>query len=175
MGPHRVLPLWVIVGPCLIALRSLEARMTSIRLIGWACLLALLFVAPVCPAQTTVVPLTLQQAIAMARARNPNLLSGQQHVIATRAGEVTAGLRQNPSLTLSGTDVTLPANNPGNPYSYAANLSSLRTRPEAALAADLAHSTTDVTQSQYQDTERQTIFAVKQAFTQMLAAKAGLK
>jgi outer membrane protein, heavy metal efflux system len=150
--------------------------MTSIRLRGWAFLLALLLVAPVCPAQTAAVPLTLPQAIALARAKNPNLLSGQQHVIATRASEVTAGLRQNPNLTLGGTDVTLPANNPGNPYSYSANLSRLFERGQKRRwRLDLAHSTTDVTQSQYQDTERQTIFAVKQAFTQMLAAKAGLK
>jgi cobalt-zinc-cadmium efflux system outer membrane protein len=128
------------------------------------------------PAQTPGVPLTLQQAIALARAKNPNLLSGQQHVIATKASEVTAGLRQNPNLTLGGTDVTLPANNPGNPYSYSANLSRLFERGQKRRwRLDLAHSTTDVTQSQYQDAERQTIFAVKQAFTQMLAAKAGLK
>ncbi len=121
-------------------------------------------------------PLTLQQAIALARAKNPALLSGQQHVIATRASEVTAGLRQNPNLTLSGTDVTLPANNPGNPYSYAANLSRLFERGQKRRwRLDLAHTTTEVTQSQYQDTERQTILAVKQAFTQMLAAKAALK
>ncbi len=150
--------------------------MRSIRLIGWALLMLLLAASSSSPAQTPGVPLTLQQAIALARAKNPNLLSGQQHVIATKASEVTAGLRQNPNLTLSGADVTLPANNPGNPYSYAANLSRLFERGQKRRwRLDLAHSTTDVTQSQYQDTERQTIFAVKQAFTQMLAAKAGLK
>ncbi len=136
----------------------------------------LLFASPRLPAQTPGVPLTLQQAIALARAKNPTLLSGQQHVIATKASEVTAGLRQNPNLTLSGTDVTLPANNPGNPYSYAANISRLFERGQKRRwRLDLAHATTDVTQSQYQDTERQTILAVKQAFTQMLAAKAGVK
>ena len=126
-------------------------------------------------AQTAGVPLTLQQAIALARAKNPSLLSGQQHVTATRASEVTAGLRQNPNLTLSGADVTLPANNPSNPYSYAANLSRLFERGQKRRwRLDVARSTTGFTQSQYQDTERQTILAVKQAFTQMLAAKAGL-
>ena len=150
--------------------------MTSIRLLGWALLVLLLAASSSSPAQTPGVPLTLQQAIALARAKNPNLLSGQQHVTATKASEVTAGLRQNPNLTLGGTDVTLPANNPGNPYSYSANLSRLFERGQKRRwRLDLAHSTTDVTQSQYQDTERQTIFAVKQAFTQMLAAKAGLK
>jgi outer membrane protein, heavy metal efflux system len=150
--------------------------MTPIRLLLWTLFMVLLSTSASSPAQTPGVPLTLQQAIALARAKNPNLLSGQQHVIATRASEVTAGLRQNPSLTLGGTDVTLPANNPGNPYSYSANLSRLFERGQKRRwRLDLAHSTTDVTQSQYQDAERQTIFAVKQAFTQMLAAKAGLK
>ncbi len=127
-------------------------------------------------AQTAVMPLTLQQAIGLARANNPSLLSGRQHVIAIKAGEVTAGLRQNPNLALGGTDVTLPANNPGNPYSYSANLSRLFERGQKRRwRLDLAHATTDVTQSQYKDAERQTILAVKQAFTQMLAAKAALK
>ncbi len=127
-------------------------------------------------AQTVGMPLTLQQAIGLARASNPSLLSGQQHVIATRASEVTAGLRQNPNLTLAGSDVTLAANNPGNPYSYSANLSRLFERGQKRRwRLDLAHATTDVTQSQYKDSERQTILLVKQAFTQMLAAKAALK
>jgi outer membrane protein, heavy metal efflux system len=127
-------------------------------------------------AQTVGAPLTLQQAIALARAKNPTLLSGQQHVTATRASEVTAGLRQNPTFTFSGENVTLPANNPGNPYYYSANLSRLFERGQKRRwRLDSARATTDVTQSQYKDTERQTILAVKQAFTQMLAAKAGLK
>jgi hypothetical protein len=50
-------------------------------------------------AQTVGAPLTLQQAIDVARTKNPTLLSGQQHVTATRASEVTAGLRQNPTFT----------------------------------------------------------------------------
>ena len=127
-------------------------------------------------AQTVGAPLTLQQAIDLARAKNPTLLSGQQHVTATRASEITAGLRQNPTFTLSGEDVTLGANNPANPYYYSANLSRLFERGQKRRwRLDSARATTDVTQSQYKDTERQTILAVEQAFTQMLAAKAALK
>ena len=127
-------------------------------------------------AQTVGAPLTLQQAIDLARAKNPTLLSGQQHVTATRASEITAGLRQNPTFTFSGEDVTLGANNPANPYYYSANLSRLFERGQKRRwRLDSARATTDVTQSQYKDTERQTILAVKQAFTQMLAAKAALK
>ncbi len=136
--------------------------------------LALLLSGAALHAQTAP-PLTLQQALDIARTRNPNLLSGQQHVIATKANEITAGLRQNPNFLVSGTDVTLAASNPGNPYSYAANVNRLFERGEKRRwRLDIAHSTTDVTQSQYKDAERQTAFAVKQAFTQLLAAKAAL-
>ena len=121
-------------------------------------------------------PLTLQQALEMARAKNPTLLAGQQHVIATKANEITAGLRQNPTFTLSGTDVTLDASNPASPYSYSANVSRLFERGQKRRwRLDIAHGTTDVTQSQYKDAERQTLLQVKQAFTNMLTAKAALK
>ena len=127
-------------------------------------------------AQAPQPPLTLQQALDMARVRNPNLLSGQQHVTATKANEITAGLRQNPNFTLSGANVSLPANNPSSPYTYVGNVNRLFERGEKRRwRLDIAHATTDVTQSQYKDSERQTILAVKQAFTQMLAAKAALK
>ncbi|QNI33391.1 TolC family protein [Alloacidobacterium dinghuense] len=127
-------------------------------------------------AQAPPGPITLQQALDMARTRNPNLLSGQQHVIATRATEITAGLRQNPNFTLSGANVSLPANNPSSPYTYVGNVNRLFERGEKRRwRLDIAHATTDVTQSQYKDSERQTVLAVKQAFTQMLAAKAALK
>jgi outer membrane protein, heavy metal efflux system len=148
--------------------------MTGGRFRGLLFLLAPVFGGIVLRAQTA--PLTLEQAIAMARAQNPALLSGRQHVTATRASEVTAGLRQNPNFTLSGAEVSLPANNPASPYTYTANVSRLFERGQKKRwRLDVAHATTDVTQSQYNDTERQTILQVKQAFTNMLTAKAALK
>lgn len=127
-------------------------------------------------AQTSAAPLTMQQAIDMARAKNPTLISAQQHVSATRASEITAGLRQNPSFTISGSDVSLPADNPASPYSYSANVTRLFERGQKRRwRLDVAHATTDVTESQYKDIERQTILQVKDAFTNMLVAKAALK
>jgi outer membrane protein, heavy metal efflux system len=121
-------------------------------------------------------PLTLEQAIALARGRNPTLLSGQQHVTATRASEITAGLRQNPTFAISGADVTLSASNPASPYQYSANVSRLFERGEKRRwRLDVARATTEVTRSQYNDSERQTILQVKTAFTNMLTAKAALK
>src|SRR5580704_12267589 len=84
-------------------------------------------------AQTPVptAPITIQQAVDLAVARNPTLLAAQQHLAATKANEVTAGLRQNPTLTFLGQGVTLGENNPdGNPYFYAANISRIFERGE---------------------------------------------
>src|SRR5579884_3291524 len=140
------------------------------------CSSAVLLFSAMLYAQTPQAPLTLQQAIDIARTKNPTLLSGQQHVIATKASEITAGLRQNPNFTLSGADVSLPANNPSSPYTYVGNINRLFERGQKRRwRLDVARATSDVTQSQYKDSERQTVLAVKQAFTQMLAAKAALK
>ncbi len=120
-------------------------------------------------------PLTLQQAIDLARAHNPALLSGQAHVEATKATEITAGLRVNPTFNLVGSDVTLSASS-NNPYFYSGQVSRLFERGQKRRwRLDAARSTTDVTRDQFNDQERQTVLAVKQAFTQMLAAKGALQ
>ena len=49
--------------------------------------LLFLYTAAAAVGQTASAPLTLQQALDMARAKNPNLLSVQQHVAATKASE----------------------------------------------------------------------------------------
>jgi cobalt-zinc-cadmium efflux system outer membrane protein len=148
----------------------------SIRFRSTGILLALLFAGAAADPQTIGPPLTLTDAISLARSKNPTLLSGRQHVIATKTNEITAGLRQNPNFTLSGSNVSLPADNPANPYSYAANVSRLFERGQKQRwRLDIAHATTDFTGSQYNDAERQTILQVKEAFTNMLAAKAALK
>jgi cobalt-zinc-cadmium efflux system outer membrane protein len=121
-------------------------------------------------------PLTLQQVLDIARAQNPSLLAAEKHVAATHSSEITVGLRVNPSFTLSGADVTLPANNPSSPYTYVGNVSRLfELGQKRRWRLDIAGATTSVTQSQYKDQERQTVLQVKDAFTNMLAAKAALQ
>ena len=138
-------------------------------LLMWLC-------APTAAEGQATAPLTLQQALDVARAKNPTLLSGQQHVIATKASEITAGLRQNPTFTVSGAEVSLSADNPSSPYTYVGNVNRLFERGQKRRwRLDIARGTTDVTQSQFKDSERQTILQVKQAFTNMLAAKAALR
>jgi outer membrane protein, heavy metal efflux system len=131
---------------------------------------ALLLVAGASMAQTPA-PLTLQQAVDIARTQNPALLSAQAHVTATKQSEITAGLRQNPNFNLAGADVSNTANS-ASPYSYSAQVSRLFERGQKRRwRLDVARDTTDVTRSQYADQERQAVLAVKTAFTQMLVAK----
>jgi cobalt-zinc-cadmium efflux system outer membrane protein len=121
-------------------------------------------------------PLTLAQVLDIARAKNPSLLSAEQHVDATKAAEVTAGLRQNPSFTISGADINLPASNPASPYSYAANVTRLFERGQKRRwRLDSARATTDVTRSQYNDQVRQTVLQIRNAFTNMFIAKQALR
>ena len=119
--------------------------------------------------------LTLQQVLALAQTRNPTLLSAQQNLNSVRAQEIQAGVRANPSFTAVGTNVSLPAEGASNPYAYSAQVSRLFERGEKRrYRLDVARSTTDQTAAQLQDQQRQVVFALKQAFTQMLIAKTGL-
>jgi len=130
------------------------------------------------PATQSAAPLTLQQAVDRALAANPNLLSAQRHVEAVAANRITAGLRQNPTLTLYGQGLTLPEtpNVPeGNPFFYSANVSRLFERGnKRQLRLDSAAATAESSQSLYRDQQRQLMLAVRDAFTSMLLAKASL-
>jgi len=126
--------------------------------------------------QTTAAPLTMQQVVELAKAKNPNLLAAQQNLLSVKAQEIQAGLRQNPNLAVTGTNVSLSTSNPAGPYAYSAQVSRLFERGEKRRwRLDTARSTTDQTRDQYNLQEQQTVLAVKQAFTSMLLAKAALK
>jgi cobalt-zinc-cadmium efflux system outer membrane protein len=130
------------------------------------------------PAPPPSAPLTLGQAVARALAGNPSLASARQHVSAVEANKITAGLRQNPNLTLYGQGITLPERPEqpdGNPFFYSANVSRLFERGQKRRwRLDSANATADSTQSLYHDQQRQLTLAVRQAFTNMLLAKASL-
>ncbi|MDE3103595.1 MAG: TolC family protein [Acidobacteriota bacterium] len=120
--------------------------------------------------------MSLQQVLDAARTHNPALNAAQQSLQAVQAQEVQAGVRANPSFTLYGTNVTLPAQGASNPYAYSAQVSrlfELGSKRQWRLAA--ARATTTQTAAQLEDAKRQTVLAVKQAFTAMLLAKALLQ
>jgi outer membrane protein, heavy metal efflux system len=118
----------------------------------------------------------MDEAVAYALAHNPALLAAQQNLLSMKGQEVEAGLRQNPNLGFAGSDVTLPADNPASPYAYSLQLSRLFERGQKRRwRLDSARATTVQTQAQVHDQERQTALAVRQAFTNMLLAKAALQ
>jgi cobalt-zinc-cadmium efflux system outer membrane protein len=129
------------------------------------------------PPISSIAPITLQQAVDRALANNPSLAAEREHLSAVHADVLTARARQNPTLTLLGQSVTLPEvnNTSGNPFFYSANISRLFERGnKRGIRIQAANAATEVTESQLRDQERQLILSVRIAFTNMLAAKAGL-
>jgi len=128
------------------------------------------------PIPTSPNALTLQQVVEQAKAKNPTLLAAQQNLLSVRAQEIQAGLRQNPYLAATGSNVSIPSSSPAGPYFYSAQLSRLFERGQKRRwRLDSATSTTDQTRDQYALEEQQTVLTVKQAFTSMLLAKSALK
>src|SRR5271170_2022986 len=121
------------------------------------------------------VPITMQQAVDLARVKNPVLLSAQQNLLSVKAQEIQAGVRQNPNLVVTGSDVTL-GEYANNPYYYSVGVSRLFERGEKRRwRLDSARSTTAQTDAQYHAQEQQTILSVRQAFTNFIIAKAAKK
>ena len=124
---------------------------------------------------TALTALTMQQAVDIARIKNPALLSAQQNLLSVKAQEIQAGLRANPSFDVSGSNVTLGAQS-NNPYDYNVGVSRLFERGEKRRwRLDSARSTTAQTDAQYHAQEQQTVLAVRQAFTNFVVAKAAKK
>jgi outer membrane protein, heavy metal efflux system len=127
------------------------------------------------PSSSAPAAVTMQQAVDIARMKNPALLSAQQNLLSVKAQEIQAGLRANPSFDVSGSNVTLGAQS-NNPYDYNVGVSRLFERGEKRRwRLDSARSTTAQTDAQYHAQEQQTILSVRQAFTSFVIAKAAKK
>jgi cobalt-zinc-cadmium efflux system outer membrane protein len=127
------------------------------------------------PSTPAYIPITMQQAVDLARAKNPALLSAQQNLLSVKAQEAQAGVRQNPNLVVTGSNVTL-GEQADNPYYYSVGVSRLFERGDKRRwRLDTARSTTAQTDAQYHAQEQQTILSVRQAFTNFVIAKAARK
>ncbi|MDE1154694.1 MAG: TolC family protein [Acidobacteriaceae bacterium] len=121
------------------------------------------------------VPLSLAQVLELSHRANPSLLSAAQHLAAVKAGETTAGLRQNPTAVLGGQMLTLSPSDPNGPDFYQAGVQRLFERGnKRGLRLENARSTTLLTSEQLADQQRQNDLAVRQAFSRMLYAQAAL-
>ena len=142
---------------------------------GVAAALLIALSGPACRAQTPAAPLTMQQAVDLARGGNPTLLAAQQNLLSVKAQEIQAGVRQNPYFSAGGSNITL-GEYANNPYDYSLGVGRLFERGEKRRwRLDSARSTTAETDAQYRLTEQQTILAVRQAFTNFIIAKAAKK
>ena len=127
------------------------------------------------PSTAPYAPITMQQAVDLARAKNPSLLSAQQNLLSVKAQEIQAGVRQNPNLVVTGSNVTIGEES-NNPYYYSVGVNRLFERGEKRRwRLDIAGSTTAQTDAQYHAQEQQTILLVRQAFTKFVIAKAAKK
>jgi cobalt-zinc-cadmium efflux system outer membrane protein len=119
--------------------------------------------------------LTLPQILDLARTKNPTLLAAEQNLQAVHAQELQAGVRQNPNLGFTGSDVTEPSS-VNNPYNYSLQISRLFERGQKRkYRLEDARATTDQTRAQLEDSIRQTNLTIKTAFTHMLIAKESLE
>jgi outer membrane protein, heavy metal efflux system len=153
----------------------MEKKRRTIQTGIWLLLLSCVGFGQNQPSTPAYVPITMQQAVELARAKNPTLLSAQQNLLSVKAQEIQAGVRQNPNLIATGSDVTQNAQ-AANPYYYSVGVSRLFERGEKRRwRLDIARSTTVQTDAQYHAQEQQTILAVRQAFTNFVIAKAAKK
>lgn len=127
------------------------------------------------PVPGAATPLTMQQTIDLALAKNPTLLAAQQNYLSVKAQEIQAGLRQNPYFAVGASNVTLPED-ANNPYAYGLGVGRLFERGQKRRwRLDSARSTTVQTADELELTKQQTILAVRQAFTNFIIAKAAKK
>ncbi len=118
----------------------------------------------------------MDEAVNLAKQQNPTLLASRQNLYSVKALEYQAAVRQNPYFGVAASNVTLPAEGASNPYAYAIQVSRLFERGQKRRwRIDSAKATTAQTEAQYRDQERGIVLNVRQAFTNLVLAKAARK
>jgi outer membrane protein, heavy metal efflux system len=143
----------------------------------WIAVLAAGFWAGSAPAQTA---LTWDQIVAKFRAANPMLQAAQLGVDESRGAEITAYLRPNPQFTLTADGLQLgPSQGLWRPLSgflETPGVSYLHERRQKReLRLEGARISTQIASSNYHDQERNLLFNLRNAFVQVLQAKAVLE
>ena len=144
------------------------------RALTLVCALGLAFAVE--PAARAQQALTWEQVKAKFEAVNPALRADADNVDEMRAEEITAFLRPNPQFTLSvDGNQAAPHNGVWTPFKGTTeqpNFSYLHERKhKRELRLESAQEGTRITQSQYEDLERNMVFALRAAFVGTLQAK----
>jgi outer membrane protein, heavy metal efflux system len=140
-------------------------------------LLAIALFPRVCSAQT---PLNWEDVQLRFQANNPNLRAGQLGIDESKANEISAYLRPNPTATILADQVDpFPGGPSHGPFSFllaSATVSYLHERRhKRELRLESAKEATDIAVSGQADLDRTLLFELRSAFVQTLQAKAVLQ
>jgi outer membrane protein, heavy metal efflux system len=127
--------------------------------------------APPAGAQTPAPRVTLDEAVALALRENRSLRAKQFEHQATRAGEITAGLRPNPVGTYSADH--LGARSVDREYAVSVG-QPIELGGKRGRRLDSARAATRVSELELADVQRQIVAQVKRTFTDALVARATL-
>ena len=131
------------------------------------------WLAPLASSQTA---LTWDQVKTKFIAGNPNLRAGEINVQEQRAEEITAYLRPNPDFSMGLDQIAVFPSTPFRPLSQILSTMEVDYLHERAHKRELrlqsAQQGTAIAQSQQLDLERNLLFTLRNAFVQVLAAKA---
>jgi cobalt-zinc-cadmium efflux system outer membrane protein len=129
-----------------------------------------------CASANAQTALTWDQVKDKFRAANPNLRAGELNVQESKASEVTAFLRPNPNFSLGLDQIAIFPATPFRPFSQLLSTMEVDYLHERAHKRELrlqsAQEGTAIAKSQQLDLERNLLFTLRNAFVQVLAAKA---
>src|SRR5437879_527618 len=131
--------------------------------------LALVLVPSLANPQDRLTRPTLDEAIAMATRENPTLRAKTLEVQATRANEITAALRPNPSASYSADQL---GGRTAEPQHIITLGQLIETGGKRLRRIESAQAATRVTTHELADVHRQVVFQVQKAFTDVLVAEA---
>jgi cobalt-zinc-cadmium efflux system outer membrane protein len=120
-------------------------------------------------------PLTWEQVKARFASANPTLQAGQLNISESKASEITAYLKPNPTMTLGADQIDPFSGNPYRPFGSLfpyATFDYLHERQhKRELRLESAQKGTAIAESQQLDLERTMLFTLRSAFVQTLQAK----
>jgi cobalt-zinc-cadmium efflux system outer membrane protein len=130
-------------------------------------------------AQSPPTAFTWQQIKERFESVNPTLIASRANIDESRMNEITAYLRPNPTFSLSGDGLQLTPNQgiyrPLSGIVFTPGISYLHERGrKRELRLEVAKDSTTVSESTYSDQERGLLFNLRNAFVQVLQAKAVL-
>lgn len=149
------------------------------RFVKGVCLLAFLVVGTACRTQAQK-PLTWEEVKARFEANNPTLRAGQIGIDESKANEITAFLRPNPTFTVLVDQMDpFPGGPSHGPFAFllvSGTLNYLHERQhKRELRLESAEKATDIAISSQDDLERGLVFTLRSAFVGTLQAKAFLR